>query len=70
MSRPPSGPEGTLGIILQPSVPTVFCKRRSREGKHLVQGNTVTWQERAWHLQYRLRQTHRQRPGKGPNNRG
>lgn len=54
---------GMLSIILQPTIPT-SCKRRSIEGKRLEQGNTATWQERAWRLQHRLRLTDRG-PGKG-----
>ena len=50
---------GMLGIILQPTLPTTSCKRRSIEGKRLAQGNTATWQERAWRLPHRLRLTDR-----------
>lgn len=39
-----SGPEGTLGIILQPNVPAPFCQRRSREGQKFAQHDTVAWQ--------------------------
>lgn len=57
---------GMLGIILQPTLPKTSCKRRSIEGKRLVQGNTATWQERAWRLQHRLRLTEaRERPNNG-----